>query len=223
MLLVGFDAKGRRVWEEWECSKELTRWRNLDGWFNDQSDDGFNAFPGFARRFADPLWGEPLRLATHWYVESNGSAGAIEGSIILTQAAFELLSHVLLVEDRKVLSSVGFGKLPAADKLRGLLVACGIPLALPAECPELTKIATLDSPDGPGCVTFIRNSLVHADSKNRRRLTGISTGARFEAWRLGLWYTEMILLRLSDYSGRYSNRLIRSGVKGNEVQAVPWV
>jgi hypothetical protein len=222
MLIVGYDASGNRVWEEWQCSNGLTRWRNLQTWFNDHANEGFGAFPGFARLFADPLWGEPLRFALHWYIESNGSAGAIEGSIILTQAAFELLSHVLLVEDRKSLSAAGFGKLPAADKLRALLVTSGIPHAIPPECPELAKLAAPDLPDGPGCLTLIRNSLVHADTRNRTRLTKISTDARMEAWRLGLWYLEMVLLRLANCAGKYSNRLFVDGFKGNEVRAVPW-
>jgi hypothetical protein len=222
VLYVGFNDKGRRVWEQWDSGNKISRWRTFGTWFNDHMADGFAALPGFVRRHDDALWGEPLRLAVHWYTESNGSAGAIEGSIILTQAAFELLAHVLLVEDRKTLSADGFRKLPASDKMRGLLVACGIPISIPAECSELAKLANPEAPDGPGCFTLIRNALVHADAKNRRKLSSIPPAAIGEAWELGLWYLELVLLRLCDYSRTYSCRLVHNDFKGNEVRPVPW-
>lgn len=222
ILLVGATEDGRQVWERWELPRILSRWRSVGRWFNDHAAEGFAALPGFWRRFSDPHWKEPTRLAIWWYVESNGSAGGIEGSIVLTQAAFELLSHTLLVEDRKQLSDAGFGKLPASDKLRGLLAACGIPLGVPANCADLAKLTSAEAPDGPGLFTFIRNAVVHGDTKNRRRLGQISTDARLDAWSLGLWYLELILLRLFDYGGSYSSRLFRSGYKGEEVEPVPW-
>jgi hypothetical protein len=50
----------------------------------------------------------------------------------------------------------------------------------------------------------------------------MSSGCRWDAWLLGMWYLELVLLRLFDYEGTYSNRLVREGWIGDEVQPVPW-
>ena len=46
----------------------------------------------------------------------------------------------------------------------------------------------------------------------------------FEAYRqareLGLWYIELLLLELFEYSGLYSNRLTRKWT--GDVETVPW-
>jgi hypothetical protein len=50
-----------------------------------------------------------------------------------------------------------------------------------------------------------------------------SSSSYFEASLLSFWYLEMLLLRLFAYTGKYSNRLVLSGWKGQEVEGVPWV
>jgi hypothetical protein len=103
ILAVGFDKNGCRVWEKWHGWR-IEQWRRTGTWFNDYSDEGLSkGFPGFYQRWRDPMWKEPISLAFHWYVEANMCSGGVEGSIILAQAAFELLAWTLLVEDRKVL------------------------------------------------------------------------------------------------------------------------
>ena len=223
LLAVGFDADGKPVWDEWREWK-VERSRRVRSWFNSLSCTGLvDVFPGFHRRWQDETWNEPSRLAIHWYVESNMCAGGVEGGTILAQAAFELLAWTLLVEDRKVLSEEGFKKLPASDKLRLLLSACEIPLAIPESMRQLSKVASSENwGDGPRAITEIRNALVHANPKNRKKVLGGDSEARHEAWELSLWYLELVLLWVFDFRGDYSNRLFRHGCKGQEVEPVPW-
>src|SRR6266446_6313316 len=66
-------------------------------------------FPGFMRLWKDPDWNQTLRVAIHWYVESNAQAGAIEGSLVLQQLAIELLAWRVFVEDRGTYTDRDFG------------------------------------------------------------------------------------------------------------------
>lgn len=224
VLPVGFDLDGKRTWEEWRGGK-IERWHRVGSWFDSLSCVGLvEVFSGFLLRWNDEAWKEPIRLALHWYVESNMCAGGVEGGTILSQAAFELLAWTLLVEDRRVLSEFGFQKLPASDKLRLLLSACGIPLTIPSSLGELTKSAkAFDWDDGAKAITEVRNALVHASPKKRKKVLGGNTGTRVEAWSLGLWYLELVLLRLFDFQGKYSDRLVQDGWIGQNVKTVPWV
>jgi len=78
--------------------------------------DQFEApFPGFLKLWQDDSWEEVTRVAIHWYIEANAQAGSIEGSIVLTQTAFELLASAVLVENHGWLSTDGYEKLAAAD------------------------------------------------------------------------------------------------------------
>lgn len=223
VLPVGFDADGARIWEEWRKWK-IERWRRVGTWFDSRSCIGLvDVFPGFLRRWNDGTWNEPIELAIHWYVESNMCAGAVEGSTILTQAAFELLAWTLVVEDQRVLGAKRFDKLPAADKLRRLLSHCEIPLPIPSSLAELTKSAAENSwDDGPQAITGVRNALVHATTRNRKKVMGSDASLRHEAWWLGLWYLELVLLHLFDYKGKYSDRLVQGVWIGQAVKVVPW-
>ena len=200
------------------------RWRQLNSWFSDVFIDGLvGGFPGFLTRWQNESWNEPLLLALHWYGEANMAAGGVEGSIILAQAAFEVLAWTLLVEDKQVLSEDGFQKIPAMDKLRLLIADCGMPLGIPASLPLLTDIAKAENwEDGPQALTEFRNALVHSNPKKRKKVLGAGTDVGHEAWELSLWYLELVLLRLFGYQGKYANRLVREGFRVNAVEPVPW-
>jgi hypothetical protein len=223
ILLVGFDASGNKVFEQWRSAK-IERWRNVSSWFNDMSTNGLTAgFPGFLERWRDETWNEPLLLALHWYGEANMSAGGVEGSVILAQAAFEVLAWTLLVEDKQVLSEDGFQKLPAMDKLRLLISDCGIPLGIPTSLSHLMAIAGAENwKDGPQALTEIRNALVHSNPKKRRKVLGASAEVRHDASDLSLWYLELVLLRIFGYQGEYADRLVRGVYRGGEIRSVSW-
>ena len=151
------------------------------------------------------------------------SAGGVEGSVILAQAAFEVLAWTLLVEDKQVLSEDGFQKLPAMDKLRLLISDCGIPLGIPSSLSLLSAIAKAENwKDGPQALTELRNALVHSNPKKRKKVLGADIGVRHEASDLSLWYLELVILRICGYNCYYANRLVRGGYRGNEIESVPW-
>ena len=224
VLAIGFDSHGARVWEEWRVRK-IERWRIVESWLDIHPGVGVHqTFPGFIRRRNDAVWKKVIELAIHWYVESNMCAGAVEGGTIFAQAAFELLAWTLLVEDHKVVSRDGFGKLPASDQLRLLFSTCKIPLTIPSSMQELSKKAAACTwADAPEAIVQVRNALVHANPKKRKKvLADGDDGVRTEAWWLGLWYLELVLLWLFDFRGEYSNRLVRSGTAEQKIQLVPW-
>lgn len=221
-LPVGLDKSRRRTWERWEAHR-TDRWQSVRTWFSDHARGIEATIAGFSQRYTSERWGDPLRLANYWYVEANTGAGGVEGSIILVQAAFELLAWTLLVEEKKLLSEDGFQKLPAMDKIRILLAACKIPLELPPELPHLGAMARAFSyQDGPQAFTEFRNGLVHPNPDKRARILTNRTPELCEASFLGLWYLELVLLWLCNFNERYSCRLVSGVFRTEALRLVPW-
>jgi hypothetical protein len=199
ILLSGYDAKGEQVFEEWsDCRADS--WQNNCSWFSPDCTDLPEAFPGFMRKWQDETWRELVEQSIHWFVESSKQAGGIEAGIVLQQTALEQLAWVLLVEERRNLSSNGFHKLCAADKARQLLSHSGISLEIPDRLTNLRQLSKqLNWVDGPQAIIEIRNAIVHPNPKNRHKRNEVTTAARYEAWFLGLEYLEFVLLKLFDY------------------------
>jgi hypothetical protein len=79
----------------------------------------------------------------------------------------------------------------------------------------------------PKAITYLRNGIIHPSRKYTKRLRDTEDKIKLQALSLGIWYVEMILLRLFDYKGHYANRLwrfrnnsFRDG--GGFLQQVPW-
>jgi hypothetical protein len=221
VLPVGVNAGGESAWERWDLRK-LSRWEHVTGWFDaDYGQLLEAAFAGFMPRWATSEWQRPLQSAIYWYVHSNTMAGGLDGSIVLSQAALELLAWVLLVKDRKALSGNKFKDLSATDQVRQLLTALGIPLAIPAACRALTVEAPRQEPgwtDGPQACASVRNGTVHPNLTRREQYT---PDLLFDVWNLQLWYIELVLLAVSGYTGPYANRLRLPRHRG-VVEPVPW-
>jgi len=214
-------------WQVWDASR-FTPWKNVSSWFFDfESEDLSEAFTGFIKKWMDNDWNEPTRLAIHWYIEANIGAGGVEGSIVLIQAALEMLSRVYLMEAPgacKPCTASDFGNnrlWPASKKIERLLDEMKIPKAVPTELKELQK-ANADAKIGPEMFTYIRNRIVHATEEDRAKLSAISFAARVEAKELGLWYVEMTLLSLFGFNQQYYKRF-RHGQPADRVEYVPWV
>ncbi|MFO0877578.1 MAG: hypothetical protein U0840_09400 [Gemmataceae bacterium] len=220
-LPTGFDAGGVQVWQVWDYSRTVPFRKRLS-WLDGNHGEQFEApFPGFLKLWLDEDWEEVVRVAIHWYVEANAQAGSIEGSIVLTQTAFELLASAVLVEHNGWLSSEGYDKLAASDRIRLLFLWAGIPTAVPAELDDLTRQAKADNwPDTATAMTMIRNTITHPTKRNRERFGKHTGGARIDAWTLGLWNLELCLLRLFDYRGAYANRINQRFL--GQIEPVPW-
>lgn len=176
-------------------------------------------FPKFIERMADTSWQEALRHALYWYVRADTNLVGPDGGCFLLQAALERLAWHVLVRHRQSLSEDGFSRLPAADQLRLLLSTLDVPLAIPNGLSELRRIGKmLNWNDGPQAFVGVRNRLVHPPKTNRVEMEL----PYFEAYTLGKWYVELILLSACGYSGKYSNRTKLHRWVG-EVEDVPWV
>jgi len=220
-LPAGFDAGGNQVWQVWSSSRTVP-FRKRRTWLDSNHGEQFETpFPGFLKLWLDEDWEEVIRVAIHWYVEANAQAGSIEGSIVQTQTAFELLSSAVLVEHYGWLSTDGYEKLAAADRIRLLFRWVGIPTAIPAKLADLTRQAKADNwPDTPTAMTMIRNTITHPTKKNREKFGKHLKGARTDVWTLGLWSLELCLLRLFEYRGSYGNRITQQWC--GEIEKVPW-
>lgn len=75
------------VWQRWNLS-HISQWKSIDTWFpylEVQSIQNVSkAFHGLLTKLEDPLWSDPIKIAVHWFVESNLPAGGVEGAIVLT-------------------------------------------------------------------------------------------------------------------------------------------
>lgn len=218
---------GDKVWSQ-VTPPRLRSWRYRRSWFptNEykQVDPICHAFSGFLSRWNTPTWQRPLRNAIHWYVEANSNAGGVEGGIILTQTALELLSWLYLVEDleTKQFEAKAFDKKKAKERIALFLQALSITIEIPQDLNELCSSARhLNIPDGPAILASLRNSIVHPHKENRDTIENVGIKTRIEALSLALWYLEMSLLRLFRYDGLYYSRL-KSGVNTVIRQRVPW-
>ena len=168
-------------------------------------------------RWRHESWREALREVIYWYLNGNNSSRVIDAGIILTQAAIERLSFEYVVKDRRLMESEGFKKLNASDKYRLLFSSLGIPIDMPDALSGMAKLSKQRNwIDSPHALTEIRNSLVHPEHKNHAQFHDVYS----EAWKLGLWYLELALLRICDYRGSYSNRLTAKIV--GQIEDVPW-
>ena len=216
-LAVGFDENENMVWESWSSPKG--GWYKPCSWFDPQHCEQLaNLFPGFMARWQDEDWREALHEVIYWYLSSNISGRGIDNGIILSQAAIERLSFEYAVRQKRLVEAEGFKGLRASDKFRLLFSSLGIPIDIPASMPEFQALAKqFNWIDAPHAITEIRNSLVHPEHKRR----GQFGKAFLPAWNLGQWYLELALLRICEYSGTYSNRLIGEKWVGT-VEPVPW-
>jgi len=217
-LTVGVDADGVVAMEELGTRKVSPK-KVSSNWLDFHHGNCIlELFPKFAARMADLSWQEALRHALYWYVRADTNLVGPDGGCFLLQAALERLAWHVLVRDRQSLSESGFSKLQAADQLRLLLSALSVPLAIPNGLAELqTAGKELNWKDGPEAFVGVRNRLVHPPKSNRKDLKL----PYFEAYTLGKWYVELILLSACGYTGKYSSRTKIHRWVG-EVEDVPW-
>ena len=104
------------------------------------------------------------------------------------------------------------------QRIAGMLLESGIDPQIPTHCSELIELAKQRSFEhGPHTLVEIRNSLIHSQSI----LQIHAIDAYHEAKQLGLWYVELLLLRMFKYTGEYASRLTEVQRAG-ATEPVPW-
>jgi hypothetical protein len=215
------DPDGQSIGDRWE-TVFIDRYRQVHSWVpSTEPISGHlgRAFEGFAQKWFSSDWHDAIRTATEWYIDS--SAGAAEKSIVVLQAALETLAWTSLVGVNKQVGKKNW-KGDFHEKLRRLLTSCSIPIQLPSSLASLHSYCLAEGiEDGPKAVTQVRNALVHPTPRRRKSLRE-SPASLVEAWILGMWYLDLLMLHIFDFMGTYSDRTVRSGWRGEEVKAVPW-
>jgi hypothetical protein len=177
-------------------------------------------FPGFIALYDDTNWKKPLRSVLYWYLRANNtSEGAgVDGGIILAQAALEKLAWVHLVENAQVVTAKQFRSWrPTSKRIAELLIHTGISVSIPKKLGVLTRLAMRYRwTCGPMALAEVRNDLVHAEEKH----LGDDEKPFFEIWSLAQQYIELVLLRLANYNGKYTDRISAKWV--GETTKVPW-
>lgn len=223
ILPVGFDASGRPVWQEW-VPWQTDRWKSVLSWADrHHGADLGRAFPGFLKLWSDESWRRTLGLAIGMYADSNSSVSGIETAVVCTQMALEMLAWECLVEHSDAMTAEGFNRLSASDRIRLVLAHQRIPLGIPSTLPEMERNGReLNWPDIAEAIVFVRNAIVHPEAKHRKRVFGHDDGLLVDTWTCGLWMLELLLLRLFEYDGPYSDRREPEEFVGGVVR-VPWI
>jgi len=219
-LAVGFNKKNERVWERWGV-QWTDPWQQVPSWFDYHHGKLLaEVFPGFISLWKNETWKKPIENAIYWYLKSNTHSGGTYGSIVLAQAALELLSWVFLTEEQKTLSTEGFKHLHADDLIRLLVSSQGIKLEVLPSRSKLAKLSKELAWDGPKAITEVRNFIIHPEKKKKRLAS--RDIPYYEVLNLALWHIELVLLHLFKHTGIYANRLKTDRFIG-QISSVPWV
>ena len=216
---VGLDKQDQTIWQSWEAPAQQPL---PHSWFvpmqPQQAEELFPLFSQYWQR--SPESGQLLRSVIYWYAQASTKGGypAIDAALILAQAALERLAHFYVLEEKKAVSTEGFEKLRASDKLRILFALLHIPVAFPDFLQPSTKrvIASAKLQDVPHFIIEMRNQEVHPKEKYKDE----SKELTYDAWRLGLWCIELSVLAICGYQGKYWNRIAARSRLVTE--CVPW-
>ena len=208
-LVEGLDQNGQQSWVRWGAH-HVEPCRSIKSWFRllNGADILSELFPEFWDLFeSNRSWRGTILRAVDWYSQSNISPPYI--GIILTVATLERLSFQIL-ERRRMKGE------PTGDFIKEALDKLQIPFDTPINCEDLQKVKQWRH--GPQAVVETRNDLIHPEPK----LDTSPTYAVHQAWDLGQWYIEMMLLRKLKYQGSYLNRLAGWRESDQAILPVPW-
>ncbi len=214
LLSVGFDADGAATWSEWGV-RSTARWHSPDGWADaHRPQEIASLFPGFLSRWLDPYWRRVVEIAVGFYFDANVPR-TLERAVVLAQIPLELLAHAVLVDgNHKTASEVR----PPSKGIAGLLEHYRISTEIPAQFKDLADVAARASwESGPRAVSELRNEVAHVKRNTAIRPREVWV----QAWKLIVWYLEMVLLATFGFQGEYGSRLKWPRWVG-EVERVPW-
>jgi hypothetical protein len=219
-LIEGFDSSGKRGWFQFGTTKSSEAYRQVS-WFDQDHPEWLNGLcDGLLALQTDEQAADIMHRVLYWYSRSNANRIGVDGALILTQCALELLSWFVIVKRTRALSEGGYGQLAdASEKVRLMLSLLGIPAPLP---PGLTKLAALNREwkNVAEAIVKGRNYLVHPTQSRSGKLTETKKYPWYELWVLGRWVLELVILRLLDYKGDYLNRTRL--MEFQRMERVPW-
>lgn len=192
-------------------------------WYHESDQKGFGlVFDSLQSAYDDAKQCEAIQTAFHWLIESEQCAGAVEGSLILQQCAFECLAWLVIVQKRKLCSTSGFKGLPAADKIRLLLSTFQIDFSIPQKSASIAAYAkAYILQDMVDVLVDVRNALVHAEPSKAQRLV------RPDDERGDLWFQiggllQQAFLAVIGYEGKLVRRDVSAEYAIHALKRVPW-
>ena len=213
---IGYDENNSIVWTFWNHPDEL--WKRPMTWLHDQHIESLEELcPKMYKLWNTEYWNSSLKTIIYWYITVNNFDHNINANIILTYTALERISYEYFVNYKKLMTKNKFKDLKGPDILRELLTSLGISLLIPSSRESL-NIHNPSFEDGPHALNLVRNSIVHPDNKNHGQYKDCIVYVHY----LGLWYLELVILRLCDYNGAYVNRLNYNLPSNGKPEYVPW-
>ncbi|MFC5819861.1 hypothetical protein [Nonomuraea harbinensis] len=175
---------------------------------------------GFTGLVQDVATQKIVSRAIRYWMAANARGVVLDVKIPVACSGLELLAWTVL-QQRGWLTAESVNKLNVAANLRLLLYSMDIPVALPAGFDALAKRNGAyhgGTAKGPELIFAVRNDLVHP-AKKAAKLEWPSSPELTEAWRLSMWYLELVILRLLDYQGGHLSRLKHGAFS---IDSVPW-
>ena len=215
-LLKGTNQAGEPAWERWGVTN-VEPWKGYRSWFDIRSGRILeDVFPGFWAQYQGLQRDDRTRVALEWYLESNAQK-ALHSSIVLSQAALERLSFQQVGKRLTARQMGRKDRETEGEWIARALSKAGVDCTIPPSYTALEQLRKANGfHHGPHTIVEIRNDLIHQEMSY-----GIlSVDVYRQAKELGLWYVEMLLLKLFDYNGMYANRLTQQW--HGEVEPVPW-
>ena len=203
--ITNIEGKGEDGEPSWirGGSQYVEPWHNTQSWLIKVGGGDIlsQVFPTFWQLFSkDTIWKDSISRVIDWYLISN--EGPLHSGIILTQAALELLSALILQRDR--------GGEPTGKFLKAALDHLYLDTNVPTSYQELLQIDNWAS--GPHAIVAIRNDLVHPKAK----YGPISVDIYNQVNNLAQLYIEWMMLNQFGHKATYWNRIT------GKREPVPW-
>jgi hypothetical protein len=222
-LVVGEDKSGAHTWSQWGVGRRSQSAPTFSWFHADHPEWLTQVADGFLRiRVRDNEERDVLQTSLYWFMRSNTSTAGVDGSLILTMCALELLSWFVIVRKRRALSESGYGRLDnATERIRLMANLLGLPSAVPAQLTQLQQFSQKQHwSDLPDAIVEARNYLVHPTQSKSGKRRERKDFPWFEIWMAAQWLLELTILRMIDYKGSYHNRTRLRDL--DRIDSVPW-
>lgn len=211
--LQAFDSDGEIAYQLIGFSQNDHSVRRQTNWFDIEIQEDLPAiFHKFAKAMEDETTNKALHQTINFYRASNASREvSLEMAIIAAHSSLEAIVNFILATQAgwsKLL--MGEMKVAFADKLRAAASFYRLDCNILEHSPALIAFSRARSNlDAFGIISFIRNKLVHQDSKYAPK--GIEL---LEAWLIAQWLVEVLIFGVIGYGGKMIDRRIYNGWRG---------